>query len=421
MNLRKVIKLSFGEISRKKRQFFFSLILLMFGIILTGAAMYLYSATEYAAKVCDDSLSYGNAGTYYMTEVGTQFLEGNVQDFLNDMTGVEGVCNFCSFDVSETKWIGDTKEFISLQEGLPYIDYEFNNGICYSMNADAAKLLGIELKDGVKMEDSPFETVTYLYLGEELSSIPIGTEFTMGSDTFKYVVKGYIRKGKTGIHHQINLVDMDLDTYYYNLDRMVIFTGALYNSRLLNPNVESTYFFNIEDSVDKEQVLESVDEVLKKYDLNYYVDNLEYSFEKRAKADKNIADMLIQLAVVVIISVVFIQICMQSSDIISNSRKYGIMYANGFTKADIRKIICVQNLIKLILAYVLALLLGYLMIRMVNIDYASIATYNVMFVLRKYVVLKLALISTAIMVVGTVVPLLVLESMPPVKLMKAKI
>ena len=414
MSLDKVLRFSIEEIARKKKQFFFSLLLLVFGIILTGAAMYLYSATRYNEKICDDALTYGNAGTYYMRASTKLESNGANEEFIKDMRAVEGLCNFGEFDCGKVEAEGDFEMLLLMQRDVPYVDGETDYfRVC--ANADAVGICDVKLKDGKSIENPPKYTC-YLYLGEELSSIPIGTELKMYPDSkFKMVVKGYIEPNQIFVNHNIPITGYTLDTYYYNLDKLLLMVEG--NDEITD---RGDYFFSIQEGADKDKVLSDVNAVLKKHELNYYVDNFEYSFEKRSLADKNTADMLMQLAVVVIIAVVFIQICMQSSDVISNSKKYGIMYANGFTKSDIRKIICVQNVIKLVIALVLAIMLGYFVIVYNNDGLAPVATYNMIFVLRKYVVLKLVLISTAIMAVGTVVPLLVLESMPPVKLMKAK-
>ena len=413
MNLSKVIRFSLDEIARRKKQFFFSMLLLISAIVLMAIAIYLYSATDYNAIVCDDALAYGNAGTYYLYEASNLESDGADESFISDMRSVEGLCNFGEFYVGSGASSGDFKEMANLQKGSPYIDEEDLGTFFIDMNADAFGLFSIKLKDDVKVEIPPKDT-KYLYLGEELSSIPIGSVLKFEeSSRFKYIVKGYIESGQVVPNHQINLVDLELDTFYYNLDKLAI---AVSEDGICE---NSVYYFNIEEGADKSQVINEVNKVLEEHEMNYYIGTLEYSFENRARNDKNTADILLQLAVIIIISVIFIQICMQSSDIISNSRKYGIMYANGFTKADIRKILCVQNIIKLILAFILAVLLLYVMVVYFYGYKPDITIYNMIFVFRRYVLIKLVLISMAVMAIGSIVPLLVLENMSPAKLMKA--
>ena len=117
------------------------------------------------------------------------------------------------------------------------------------------------------------------------------------------------------------------------------------------------------------------------------------------------------------ISVVFIQICVQSSNIIRNARKYGIMYANGITKEDLRRIICAENVIKLIVAMFLtvaafAVFIWYM-------DMGNVYNYNIVLSVKKFVAVKLILITLGVSAIGTAVPLLVLENMKPIELIKA--
>lgn len=429
MGLRKIMRFACDEIAMNKKQFLLVLVLMVAGMMLTGAAIYLYECNEYNERICDETLTRGVSGTFCIdiSNVCDQLTEKKMLDEWQDIEGMEYIGGY---ENDDSYTIDGMQEIAVLQENSPYkinkiIPGEFEDEIKYmfmgfSMNYGASKLMNLSLSDGGSIEAPP-EHTEYIYLGKELRDIPIGREYKVSSgylhengevERFEitYIVKGYLDSNQRLMDSNVYNTERELDTYYYDLDYMMLLVGDDYVSG-------NICYFTIEEGADYNEVLKSINDVANKYDELISIGSLEGAFATRAENDAKEAYMYMQLAAIIMVSVVFIQICAQSSNIIKNARKYGIMYANGITKGDLRGIVCAESVIKLIAAMFMtvaafAVFIWYM-------DMGRVYNYNLLLSVRKFVIGKLALITFGVSVIGTIVPLLVLENMKPVDLIKA--
>ena len=426
MGLRNIIRFACDELAMDKKQFLLVIVLMVAGMMLTGTAIYLYECNEYNERICDETLTRGVDGTFFIDicDVDDDLTK---KKLLEEWQEIDGIENIGGYEYSDAYVF---EEIAKIQKDSPYkenklipteFDEELYNGAMgFGINYGVSKLINVSLADGLTIEEPPIHT-TYIYLGKELNDIPIGREYKTNAgylhdngevERFEitYIVKGYIDDGQRLMDSDIYNTEMELKTYYYDLDYMMLLVGDDY--------VEGNIcYFSIEDGADYNEVLKSINDIANKYEENVSIGSLEGSFARRAENDAKQAKMLMQLATIIMISVVFIQICVQSSNIIRNARKYGIMYANGITKEDLRRIICAENVIKLIVAMLLtvaafAVFIWYM-------DMGNVYNYNIVLSVKKFVVVKLILITLGVSAIGTAVPLLVLENMKPIELIKA--
>ena len=102
-----------------------------------------------------------------------------------------------------------------------------------------------------------------------------------------YIVKGYIDDGQRLMDSDIYNTEMELKTYYYDLDYMMLLVGDDY--------VEGNIcYFSIEDGADYNEVLKSISDIANKYEENVSIGSLEGSFARRAENDAKQAKMLMQ-------------------------------------------------------------------------------------------------------------------------------
>lgn len=111
---------------------------------------------------------------------------------------------------------------------------------------------------------------------------------------------------------------------------------------------------------------------------------------------------------------------MQAMNIIGNARNYGIMYANGVCRAELRGIIIAQSFIKYITSLLLAVVLFIIgFIVFVGIDDKAMLN-ELIYSFKEFVMGKMLAISLGIMIIGTLVPMIFIEKMTPISLIKNK-
>lgn len=429
LKLSSILSFAMDEIVGRVKQFLTIIIVFAVGIILLGTAIYLYESTSFYSKISDESLSHGNKGTFCcaIQPLSNPFItDMNIVDKMRKVEGVEssGLFGISEIDVTLGKKL-DTIE--NLQKGSPYKE---NDGVAQGINMGygAVGLFNISLEDGYEFEKPDTEDVRYMYLGNKLSSIPIGTSFEQTTyykpsedahveeKTIKLIVKGYIREGSKIVNGDVVYRNKSIKDFYYDMD--YLFLCVKNDDCIETDNIFLTY--NVKDDYDVADVREKMNKIANAGGVPLVHSNYEEAFQSRESDNMRLYSYIIQIAVIILVTVIVLQICMQSMNIISNSGNYGIMYANGVSKKDLRGIIVTQSLIK----YIFSLVLAFVILVVLYVLYGDVDNKFLLsefiYCIKHFVLLKSLVISFVIMVVGTVVPILVIESMTPVQLIKSK-
>ena len=154
-----------------------------------------------------------------------------------------------------------------------------------------------------------------------------------------------------------------------------------------------------------------------KYDIQMSITTLDKIFDTVVKNNNAENKYLYQLAIVVMISVVFIQLCIQSSRVIKNKTKYGIYFSNGILPTNIIGMLCVENFIKWFMSLMLAGLISFLFLYNQYVDfpeYLTRMTSNI----KSFVLLPTIGISAGVMIIGMIFPIIIIGNMAPSKLIK---
>ncbi len=153
-----------------------------------------------------------------------------------------------------------------------------------------------------------------------------------------------------------------------------------------NASYDFEQYYGEENSVkilyvtyDAQDVKKQIANVFSENDMIITFSDFDDAFKSMRNDYKTIYEYVLQIAIITFICVVFLQVSVKSKNIIKNSKKYGIIYANGFTKNDLRAILIVQSIIEYFI--VMFIVLGNLAI-------------------------------------GTAVPIYIINRMSPVKLIK---
>ena len=434
MSFSKICSFAVDELTNKLRQFFLIVILMSLSMILVGISLYLYNSTSAFEKISDESLSHGNEGTYClatsMTAKEGRDIEGFDTDMFQKIRRMEGVENAGCFKFYMMENIkGDNNVIDILNKSTYNIDNKIS---AMYVTYEALGMLNISLEDGKEFEKPENEDIQYMYLGYNQKDIPVGTELTWTimdwddnikkaiTKDIKIIVKGYIKKGCKVVNDRILYRNEMLTDNYYEMDNLPL---IVFNDDYLITPADLELTFNISNKADKKEVMENINKIAEKNGLTFMYTNFKDAFSSRERTKMKIYSYIIQLAVVIVVTVVILQISMQSISVITNSGKYGIMYANGITKKDLRKIIILQSVIKYLVAFLLTVTLTYIGYKVVDCilfeDAKDYALNYFLYCIKHFVLFQTLIISVVVMAIGTAVPLYIINKMQPVELIKS--
>lgn len=428
MKLRNIMSFAMDEIVGKVKQFLLITIVFAVGIVLLGVSIFLYESTSLNADISDKSLSHGNAGTYYsqMEMTAHNIVREDTVDKMRKVEGIDSAGYFLYSELDSSQCQG-IEQIVNLQKDSPYKEKE-GRIQCINVNYGALGLINAGLKDNAEFEKPESEDVQYIYLGNKLSDIPVGTTFIrkyyykddtdehMQSKDIKMVVKGYIEDDCRIVNTNVIYRNAQIKDYYYNMD--YLFLCVRNDDTIVNDNAFLMY--NIKDGYDITTVRNEINKIAEDEKLTLIHSDFKEAFESRQSTYMRMYSYVVQLAAIVLLTVIVLQICMQAMNIIGNARNYGIMYANGVCRAELRGIIIAQSFIKYITSLLLAVVLFIIgFIVFVGIDDKAMLN-ELIYSFKEFVMGKMLAISLGIMIIGTLVPMIFIEKMTPISLIKNK-
>lgn len=248
-----------------------------------------------------------------------------------------------------------------------------------------------------KGEDISFQKMegkNPIYVGYNLKEMyPVGYEFLDEYTGETYVVKGVLEQNSQWIQGQIDFAEL-----YVTLDNYVVadMDEKIETRRVFLTGLD-TYCYVIDDDADVEQIKKEIFRVADDCGLDLYsVINIEERLtmnKLELYADPITLYMvygMLALAVVTVVISSMISIYIRKSNI-------GIMYAIGYSIKDIKKMVVIENAIKIFMAY------------MVSYAYWSVNEKNIF--LDNVSILR---IITPFLLLGTIL-LVVISSVLPIK------
>ncbi len=428
MEIGKILGLAKDEIVNKFIQFLFMTLIFGIGIFLFGCSIFLYSSSSFYRDVSNESLSHRNKGTYYFSlpVLTTKHYMGNKidSDFYEKIKRIDGIENCGYFEFGTIDGLDEIK---NIQKKTPYRSEQ--DGLQYMFaNYQATGMLNIRLENGGEIEKPKNRGTEYIYLGYKLKSIPIGSEYyydkyvlddegALSQVKTKVIVKGYIEKGCNVVNSNVIYRNKILNTNYYCMDYLPLLVT---NDDHLDVYDDIYLFYNIKQGFSNQEIKDKINEIAYENGITLVYSDFEEAFHSRESKKMRLYSYLSQLAFVILVTVAILQICMQSISIITNSKKYGIMYANGVTKKDLRWIIISQSFIKYIFSICIVIFGAaglYYFIKPETNDMLMVSNY--IYCIKHFVLLKTFVISVVVMAIGTAVPLYIINRMQPVELIKS--
>lgn len=324
------------QILCRRKAFLFSCVLISMAFLVIGGEAIIVGTVYYQKYIVKKMLRQNIDNVYYLDFSKYKMPDWNTQHrltgFANKMKEVKGIKYAGVYLSSEVDMNGEyIPVFLISKELLQLCDLKNINGkeIAFkNQGGRQAALVGYNLKD----------------------QYPIGYEFEDGMTKGKYVVTDVLDKNSKWLKDNIQFLDL-----YENLDNYIVADAnvGLQNERIYLTGIQS-FCFVPQDSDEMERVRNDYYSLAKDFGLDIYnAVNLSYKLETNNRdlfKDPEVIYMAVAMLVIAALGV------MTSSMIGIYIRKssIGTMLAIGYTQEDIKKIVIIENSLKIWISFVIA-------------------------------------------------------------------
>lgn len=409
--------LLFDSIIRRMKSFCFSICLCIVSIVLFAFAVYIYEDSIYCVNNADKILREGIDGIGVIGIANfSSDLNEEIRRFRNEVYELEEV-NAIGTSTQPGYMYLELDELSNIQS--EYIDMEDNESqsvMGIFVENTALNLCDLQIESGEIIYDkAPEENYTYLYLGNDLKDIPVGTEYTVeigtgeNLKTLRFVVKGILKKGARFINGNLFVENGDFlaESCYTNLDSLVL---ASENDSNMN-----FWMYGINEDTDFDIVEAKINDIADKYGVQIYYGRASDITNERIKATKELNNAIIKLLGIVLLVSIVIMICVQITAIFNNASEYGILYANGYSMRQLCAMQFLENVIKMTVSLIAAIFIAK---KLLLFSFSGMSDLTTVFydIYYNYVIAKMIAVSILIVVLASIIPVIVLGKYKPIEL-----
>lgn len=332
-----------------------------------------------------------------------------VKEFIRSLSGIEGV-EFCGlyYDVNvEFDDLKDSEEFLNYNQkivsGTEREGYSSLINICY---IDKSMLSFFELNDLKRPKH------------DDIYPMLVGYDY---KDYFK---KGKVYKDSSGIRYQVcGILPKDFKIPAYdllwsempceNLNKSVV---TIYDydemrmDRFILNACNSIYCETDGRDETEENIKEMANRFLVRMSLNTINDKIEI-YKTQERYNNNIT---LLFAIIVSVSAVVAVLASSIIQIIIKKQEYGILYANGVSYYDIVKIIIIQNVICMTIAFMVA---TFFSIKSIN-NNSIFQAVDLVNIFKEMVIAKTLGIVVAILLISIIIPSYILKKMKIIDMLR---
>ena len=270
-------------------------------------------------------------------------------------------------------------------------------------------LLQLELAEGAPPQNYNLDEYVPIYLGYQYrGTVEVGTVIKSENVNAKdYIIAGIFKKG----------LQFPTDTLYL-MDKFTVFSSCPMDYAVVEvvKNLPSSpIFFDLKEQAVFEDARTELQKLAKEKEWEITVSSLDAQMDLIDESLKPVQKYMLEIMVIVGLTVCIVVTCYQTVSIINRKSEYGILYANGATSRDLFSIIVLENLIKLLVAFIIMLPLLLLAARQV-FGYNEANYIVVRQMLWAKVAWKAGIVGGIIMLVSSILPLYTMKSYTPVTL-----
>lgn len=413
-----MLRFAFDMIVSNLKKYILSVLLMSISLLLIMFSLLIYKGEQYSYISCNDALNKGIDGTAVLRLDENSFIYNQeVKTFLKEASErkeiycigsmVDYGCTYESLNELYEIQRGHVQDYeIALQDDLIEIKM---------INSYLMPLCNLKLKEGIpfdKLEFKDAEQIGYLYLGAAYKDIDVGTVFTE-KDGRKIVVAGVIQENERWILNSLvdtytsEILDYTIDCNYeiFLVTNQEVFSSGLWISA--------------EDGYIIEQAIDAAKEVGKKYGIEFSYDTLMDKVNRVSQDTDLLLSYLTKLLGIVMISSLLMIITTQIVTMLESSKNYGVMYAVGFSRREVNRMLLWKHIITAITSLVITIPLCMFVAqyRFANDD----MNYMIKTVLSTYVFPVAIIVAVAIVIIMHIVTCAILKRLTPVKLIHSKV
>ncbi len=247
-----------------------------------------------------------------------------------------------------------------------------------------------------------------IYMGDALEHIEPGTVITSEFGE-TYIVGGTIKKGDK----MPKIEDVSGQaTAYEIMDYKILIVRNMIE-------VPEKICFKLKDGYSMNDLKNEMSILGRKMNYTLAAKNFKVIFDTIGFKNKTFVNYIKQILYIIMITVIVLQVSMQVVHLLENFGNYGILYANGFSAGDHYFIFLIQNILKGIIAFFIALGAGYLILEFMYTDIVSKYTMRILYnVVLKYILWKVALCAFAITIFTAIIAIVLFKRKSPAILIK---
>lgn len=412
--IRRNIKLAFDALLREKN-YASNILLEGIALVVIGVMIYIQSLTYYNYNEADKILKYGvkHSGKIDIELIGESAdYEADYEALVEDIKNIQGIEAMgyvteggADFELYEEDFVNNIYEQQKNEEDImdeemygKYIDTAL-------MDYGSEDVINIEVDKGYSFDEcgellEEYEEI--IYLGSKLSGYEVG-DVVHNVRGEMCLIGGYLKSNQRILVDEITGETLS----YIEID----------DRPLILEKGDTLGIFAVNSSEDMEEIREELKLLEEKYDANVTLKTYEGIYEAIWKSNKPMMDFFGRMAVLVIVTVLILQICMQTVNLLENFRNYGILYANGFSTRDHMFVFAVQNAIKGLIGMVLAIGGGYILIDLFYTD--MVYSFEILYeVFWEYTVWKMGICAVLIAIITTLITIFMFKKKSPKELIQ---
>ena len=332
-------KIHFAYIMSKQRKYtyYISIILLALSLFISGLLVYEYKINnDYGERVqagCGIDIN----KLYYFSNI----------DFNNpvDTSTIEGISDVYYWDsyASDSPELNFLKKIQQNHVQDSSIAADENAIEIWQINDDYC-IDNIKLVSGREPEDISDDCDSLLYLSEKYEGlVDIGDHYydynSDGDVKWNYLIAGFFSADSAGLDYSV--YDELVGTGYVPLDYGIL--------EVMKVGSADDGYFYVKDGYDEDTVLSEILDAGASYIS--IADNIKNLVRDSMKGVK----YLVLAAVLLCLTSVVILLIIQTNSVLSGAKDFGVLLTGNVKNKDIRDILSLQNIIKLVLALVISM------------------------------------------------------------------
>lgn len=355
MNLRTIYKYASNRTMHRFLLYFLTIILCCVMFLLLLASWFSWRYIRHERYMCDRCLNGG------IKQCGMLLLESDNAlnpDFLSAILEIEAIAGFTCGDVYQYS-VDEIEKFGKQQKELDS-EYFENTGFVqwFCMNQSGVDVCHFNLREGKHPDEWKLEeNECLIYLGGNFKNVTVGEKFESKEEQITYVVGGVLKNDSNWVYDDIYRFETIQDSHYVQcLDNMVVCLTPYWMGMRNTYCVKKGY--QLEDA--EAQLLQ----LAEKYDVDIKLARLEDVMAENEYQFSAILNVIRLLTFIIIVTSLIVLVHTQYSEIINDTEYFGIFYANGATTRDLIAILLMENLLKIVLSFTLAVIFGYFILRL---------------------------------------------------------